>query len=245
MFEIKSADELAKMTDADKAQYLVEKNSHDLKESNDKLTGLIEAKASTEDLAVLKDEIVALKDARTDALEVALKAQGKKVSGLVDQINSKSSEMTKDFKGALLEGLNEKKDELKGLISKGAGVVNLDIKAEQTSADITSGTDFATMEGGISQIPTRQPFIRELFINANASTEYIKYTEQDTIVRDAKNVAGCAPSTHLSKVTWVVNQIQITKIRDFVDVCVDMMEDYSFITSEITALVGTDVQLKA
>ena len=38
--------------------------------------------------------------------------------------------------------------------------------------------------------------------------------------------------------------MQIKKVRDFVDVCIDMMDDYTFVQGEITSLVATDVRLK-
>ena len=246
MFEIKSADELAKMTDEDKAQYLVEKNSHDLKESNDKLTGLIEAKASTKDLAGLKDEIVALKDARTDALEVALKAQGKEMSKLVDQVNSSTKGQNKGFKAQVIEALNAKKDDISIMMKdqKGGFKIDIEMKALQGAGDIDSGTDFADMEEGVGKIATRQPFIRELFRNRTTNKEYVKYNDQETIVRDAKNVASCAAETHLSKVTWKVRIMHIENVKDSVDVCVDMMDDYDYVEGEVRDLVDTDVKLR-
>jgi HK97 family phage major capsid protein len=38
--------------------------------------------------------------------------------------------------------------------------------------------------------------------------------------------------------------MQITKIRDYVDVCLDMMNDYSFVEGEIRNLINSSVQLK-
>jgi len=38
--------------------------------------------------------------------------------------------------------------------------------------------------------------------------------------------------------------MQIQKVRDFVDVCIDMMDDYDYVQGEITNLVSTDVRLR-
>ena len=145
---------------------------------------------------------------------------------------------------AILKSLDDSKEEIAGMLKDGAKKVRLEVKASQGAGDITSGTDFAEMEAGVGQIATRQTFMRSLFVNKNTTSEYIKYNDQETIVRDAKNVAACAPTTHNSKITWQVRTLQITKVRDFVDVCIDMMDDYDFVTSEIRSLVDTDVRLK-
>jgi hypothetical protein len=100
------------------------------------------------------------------------------------------------------------------------------------------------MMPGVGQIATRQTFMRNLFNQRNTTKEYVKYNDQETIVRDAKNVAGCASSTHDSKITWQVRTMQITKVRDMVDICIDMMDDYEWVSSEIRDLVSTDVALK-
>ena len=244
MFVEKSSEEIAKMTEEAKASYIVEKNAHDLSELGKKHDEAMEAKASKEDLEKLGEDIKALKDARVDALESALKSQGTEMAKLIKQVDEASKGQSVDFKSALLEGLNDRSEELKGMIKSGASKVVLDIKANQDASDITNGSDWATMEPGVGQIPTRQPFIRELFQNQNTSSEYVKYNDQETIVRDAKNVAGCAASTHTSKITWQVRTMQISKVRDFVDVCIDMMDDYDFVQGEITNLVSTDVKLR-
>ena len=244
MFVEKSSEEIAKMTEEAKAAYIVEKNAHDLEESGKKYDAALAEKASKEDLEKLGEDIKALKDARVDALETALKSQGTEMAKLIKQVEEASKGQSVDFKAALLEGLNEKSEELKSLTKTGSGTIKLDIKANQNASDITNGSDWATMEPGVGQIPTRQPFIRELFQNQNTSSEYVKYNDQETIVRDAKNVAGCAASTHNSKITWQVRTMQIQKVRDFVDVCIDMMDDYDFVQGEITNLVSTDVRLR-
>ena len=46
-------------------------------------------------------------------------------------------------------------------------------------------------------------------------------------------------------VEWQTRTVQIAKVRDYVDVCIDMMDDYSFVTSEIENLVSSSIRLKA
>lgn len=243
-FILKTAEEITAMTEEQKATYIVEKNAHDLSELGKKHGEALEAKASKEDLEKLSIEIKALKDARVDALETAMKAQGVEMGKLLKQIDSASSGQDIDFKTALLDALSSKSEDIKELMKSGAGSIKLDIKASQGAADITTGLDFATMESGVGQIPTRQPFIRELFMNQSTTSEYVKYNDQETVVRDAKNVAACAASTHNSKITWQVRSIQMKKVRDYVDLCIDMMDDYAFVQGEVVSLVETDVKLR-
>jgi hypothetical protein len=150
--------------------------------------------------------------------------------------------------------LKENDSKIKDFMNKKSGTIILDLKATQTSGDIGSGDSWDTLgrdhwgqwhEGGkVGQIPTRQPFMQELFKTAPAKSEYIRYVDQDTVVRDAKNVAGCAASTHNTKVTFKKHGINIEKVRDFVHICDDMLEDYSFVESEIRNLITSSVELK-
>lgn len=150
--------------------------------------------------------------------------------------------------------LQKNDSKIKDLISKKSGSLILDYKATQTSGDIGSGDSWDTLgrdhwgqwhEGGkVGQIPTRQPFMQELFRTAPAKSEYIRYVDQDTIVRDAKNVAGCSASTSNTKVTFKKHGINIEKVRDFVHICDDMLDDYPFVESEINNLITSSVELK-
>jgi HK97 family phage major capsid protein len=68
--------------------------------------------------------------------------------------------------------------------------------------------------------------------------------DQNIIVRDAKNVAGCATSTHDTMINWKERKISVEKIRDFTHICLDMMDDFDFVEGEVRKLIETSVQLK-
>ena len=166
-----------------------------------------------------------------------------------------SQETRTTKKRATIEELLQGKDaEIKAFLKSKSGSIQLDLKATQTSADIGSGDSWDTLgrdhwgqwhEGGrVGQIPTRQPFMQELFKSVPAISEHIKYVDQDTVVRDAKNVAGCGASTHNTKVTFKKRTIEIEKVRDFVHICDDMLDDYSFVAGEIRNLISSSVELK-
>lgn len=243
MFTKKTAEEISKMNEVEINDYHTALEKH-REEKEAELNKSISEKASNEELTALKVEVAKLKDSEFETMKSTLKAQGKEMAKLVEQVETQTAKEGVSFTMAVLKGLKENESNLKDVLKNGAGTVKLEIKASQSAADITSGTDYATIESGVGQIATRQALMKSLFPVQAISTEYLKYNDQETIVRDAKNVAGCAASTHDSKVTWQVRTLQISKVRDFVDVCVDMMEDYDYVEGEIRNLVSTDVALK-
>ena len=243
MFTKKTAEEISKMNEVEINDYHTALEKH-REEKEAELNKSISEKASNEELTALKVEVAKLKDSEFETMKSTLKAQGKEMAKLVEQVETQTAKEGVSFTMAVLKGLKENEGNLKDVLKNGAGTVKLEIKASQDSSDLTSGTDYATIESGVGQIATRQALMKSLFPVQAISTEYLKYNDQETIVRDAKNVAGCAASTHNSKVTWQVRTLQISKVRDFVDVCVDMMEDYDYVEGEIRNLVSTDVALK-
>lgn len=245
-FKELSDDELTKLTDEDQGKYVAsliqwqQKSIKKLEEQSEK-----DADNREEVAKQLHD----LKEANISAMKTSLESMGTQMSKLMKEIEGKSDNKTVSFKQAVLKELESKKDEIAERMESKSGVISLHIKdfatkASQGAADIDEGQDFAFMEPGVGQIATRQTFIRNLFPNRPTNKEYVKYNDQETVVRDAKNVANCTASTHNSKITWKVRETKMEKVRDMVDVCIDMMDDYDFVTGEIRALVDTDVKLK-
>jgi hypothetical protein len=139
--------------------------------------------------------------------------------------------------------LSEKSAEIKEVL-KSNKKFELEIKAQQDPSDIGTRTDYATFLPNTVFKPVRATRIIDLFRRVPVSTEYVKYREEDTVTRDAKVVVACATSTSNTKKTWVTRTVQIQKIRDFVDVCLDMIDDYAFVASEVEQLVNQSVKLK-
>jgi len=237
-FKILSDEERDALTDEKKGKYL----SDMIKHNNDELEVLKKELAKNND-AEIEKKLNSLLETQLSVLKSTLETQGTTMAKLMKELESSTKKENLDFKTATYKALYDAKDEIAALKS-GKSTVTLEIKASQGAADIDAGTDFAQMESGVGQIATRRPFLYDLFRRVPTTKEYIKYNDQETIVRDAKNVAACAASTHNSKITWKVYTLQIQKVRDFVDVCIDMMDDYDFVTGEITNLVDTDVKLK-
>jgi len=209
-------------------------------ENRTALKAAIEAKASTESLEALKTQIVKTQNDQAKALNDTLKEQGLAIAKLMEDKNTSK----KDKASSIMDVLAKNSEQLKSLKDSALKNLRLEIKAEQNASDITTGTDFAAMQPGVGQLAVRRTFIKGLFRTINLNSEHMKYNDQETLNRDAKNVAACAPSTHGSKITWQVRTLQMKKVRDFVDVCIDMLEDYDFVSAEIRNLISVDVALK-
>ena len=155
----------------------------------------------------------------------------------------KDNGMKAEQGGAILKALQDNKEKIKSFVAERKGVVKIEVKATQAATDIATHT-FGDRAPGIGQQPVRPPFMEDLFPVVNTTSEYIKYLDQETVVRDAKNVSSAAASTHNTKLTWKERSIQIAGVRDMINVPIDMMEDYDFVEGEIRNLVNSSVQLK-
>lgn len=152
-------------------------------------------------------------------------------------------------KGSIAELLAKSKSKIDGFISNKSGTLELEYKtggATETSTDIANRDAYFTWhEGGsVGRLPVRRPFMRELIKNVTTATEYIKYIDQATIVRDAQNAALCAAITTTTKETFAVNTLQILKVKDMINICLDMMNDYSFVQGETQNLLNSSMALK-
>lgn len=184
--------------------------------------------------------------AETGEQLTAVKAKFDELSVSVDSRleQAKSSGAKGKTLKAQLEAQKTKFDALKS--DRKAFSMELEAKATQTSTNI-DGRDnyFEWHEGGrIGHIPVRQVFMRNLFRNATTGREYVKYIDQETVVRDAKNVALCGATTSNTTQTWKVYDLKVDKVRDFTTLCIDMLDDYEFVESETRLLLNQSLELK-
>lgn len=239
-FKPKTFEELDKMEAKEMAQYRQDENEFNSKtleagfqtkldEINEKLKAGEDVSKAIEKME--KQMAEAVKELNVHGLR--LKSIGE---------NASPMELAKTFKSELIEKADEYKSFLKD--GKGKFEMEIEIKASQAASDITNGTDFAQMLPGVGQIPHRRTYIKDRVQVIPTDTEYIKYLDQETVVRDAKNVAGCAATTSTTKLTWQTRTLQQKKVRDFIDVCLDMMEDYDFVEGEIRNLIESSVALR-
>ena len=140
--------------------------------------------------------------------------------------------------------IDGKKDAIAKMAKGSGSTVEFVVKASQDSPDIGDRDFYAESEAGTTRKPFRRFTISNLFRRLPLSKEYLKYREEDVVTRDAKVVVRCATSTHNTKKTWVIRTLEVAKIRDFTDICEDMMDDYDFVEGEVKELVEQSVNAK-
>lgn len=192
------------------------------------------------------------------ALETAMKEAAEKGEGnekTIKELEETAKKLAADFEviknraashdatSPIAKALLENADNIKAFKAKEKRNLTIEVKATQVATDIQTHT-IGDYVPGIGQLPVRSTAIEPLFPVVNTTREYIRYMDQETVVRDAKNVAGCAATAHNTKLEWKQRNIQITKVRDFVDICLDMLDDYDFVEGELRNLVETSVNLK-
>jgi hypothetical protein len=240
-FVEKSLAEVSEMTIEEQETYMKAKAEHDAEARKKEIENAI---AEAQKNNATKDEIKELEDAKKDIIK-ELEAFGLKLKSMTD----KGVKVGKDRSMTpLKEALLENKEALKGIKENGGKhtveVDNFAAKASHNPTDIADREQLGEFEPDVSVIPHKRLYMEQLFPQGNASTEYIKYVEQTSAVRDASNVAACASSTSNTKVEFGIRDLQMKKIRDFTDVCIDMMEDYDFVETQIRDLVTSSLQLK-
>jgi HK97 family phage major capsid protein len=198
---------------------------------------------SSDEMTQLKSELSEIKGLAEKDNAEELKLKFVELETAVAGLKELSKE-TPAKKKSLIDLLKEKANQITDVVKSGKGKVEIALKAQQNPSDIADRDDYATFLPGTIKKPVRATRIIDLFRRVSVSTEYVKYREQNAVTRDAKVVVACATSTSDTKTTWVNRTVQIQKIRDFVDICIDMIDDYSFVASEVEQLVNESVKLK-
>jgi len=220
-FEFKTQKELAEMTEEQVTKYQADLETHR------------DEQMKSEVSTVVKSEI----ETATKTLEDFL---GKEIANQLADKTTKSDEISEPVRKALADN----DEAIKEFLTNKTGKLEIEVKGSQVPSDIADRDSYALMLPGTGRKPFRRFSILDLFRRTPVNKEFVKYREENVVTRDAKVVVACASSTHNTKKTWIERVVQITKIRDFVDVCVDMMDDYDFVASEIRQLVEQSLKSK-
>lgn len=226
-----------------------------IEEKQETINQMVENKASKEDVDKAIDQ---LKEAMREDLRLTREAV-KEIGLTVKAITEDRKPMSQGEKNSLrkmIEDNSEVLQRIKSNKSNGSASINAEAAKFNMEIDTTKGLQgasdiggrdyfYQTIEAGIERQPVRRTRILDLFRRKPVSTEYLHYWEENVVTRDAKFVVACATSTHTTKKTWIKRTVELAKIRDIVDVCLDMLEDYSFVESEIRELVEESIRLKA
>ena len=219
-YETKTAKELGELT----SEYLEFRLNEIKSENNNKQDEL-------------KKTIEALKE-KDNATEKNLK----EAQESLDQIKEKGFPSSKE--DSLKNEYAKNSEKIKNLAVVKTGTVSFEVKAQHNPTDILGREGYATFESGTSQLPFRSFSITEMFQRVPINTEFLSYREEVSVTRDGKFVVACAPSSHDTKKDWKISTTQMTKVRDMTDICIDMLNDYSFVEAEIRQLVEQGVNAK-
>ena len=147
---------------------------------------------------------------------------------------------------SVLDVITEKKEGLESISKKNRDAsIDFSVKATSTYGDIDAGLDFAPMRPGITDLVKKQTRFIDLFKKTPFNGEFYKYAEQETVVRNAKNVAVCSPVTSNTKETIITKNIITKKIKDVLKFCSDYANDYSFVEGRLRTLINDSVAFKA
>tara|TARA_R110000765_G_scaffold371493_6_gene461741 strand:- start:1872 stop:3212 length:1341 start_codon:yes stop_codon:yes gene_type:complete len=206
-------------------------------------------KATDESVEEVEEEVKAIKE-QLKGIDLnvikqtllAVKEQGKFLATL------KGAGSTKAVNKTLRSYIEENSEVLKEMRSnkskRNAGF-SFTTKATEVATDIGSRDYLGTIDPNIYTKPVRETSIIDLFPRRAVSGEYFHYWEQDVVTRDAKFVVACATSTHATKQTWSKRTVELAKIRDIIDICIDMLDDYSFVESSMRKLIDESIKLLA
>jgi HK97 family phage major capsid protein len=233
-YKTKSAEELGQLH----SEYIEER----LKSLNES----VEKASTSEKQTELENEIKTLKEnAEKYVKDEALTKMQKQLDEAQESIDQmKENGGSGNRVNAVRKELNSKKTAIDKIVKDKSGNVEMVIKATQTATDIADRDVYAEMESGTNRKPFRRFSVAALFRRLPINKEFLKYREEDTVTRDGKVVVRCATSTHNTKKNWVIRTMEIAKVRDFTDICEDMMDDYDFVEGEIKELVEQGVDSK-
>jgi HK97 family phage major capsid protein len=203
---------------------------------------LVELKLANEQIKKENDKLVSeamLKSSKElEGLKGVLEVQGKELTSL----KTKGSTVT--VADTIIKRKENVDTFVKDYRTKGSSKLKLEVKAV-TGASV-AGSTLSFGEPDVGRIPTRKTFLSSLFRKVNLGSNAggsITYIDEDTVARNADNVASCTPVPE-SDITWIENKTDVKKIGDSLHVCKDVLEDYDFIQSEIDVFLQTNMMLK-
>ena len=230
--------ELEALTNEEADDYSVAKGLH----LETKLSKLVEVK-SAENM----DAITELKDSIAENMKAQmgiLKAQGEALSNM--KVKNRNTGEIVSFSEAVAKSWEDSADKITQFKSgKLDGTGEIEVKTDVTTASVQGSTASMRIDG-IGKAPVRRVFLESLFASARVGANSggtITYWDQDTLTRNADNVAECGVIPE-SAINWQEYSCKVEKIADSIPVCSEALEDYEFIASEVQNFLLENVSLK-
>jgi len=207
----------------------VEKLAETLNQKNAELVKSIEVKADKSEIETLTKSLESLK-------EINLK-QGEEIT----KLSKIETEKPKGFDAEIIEVLKSNIDKIKSIKST-KGRLELELKGV-SRANVVDNT-IGDRLPGVGQKPYRMVVMESLFGTGTTSSQQLYYTDQVNVDRNADNIAECAAYPNTSDIDWIEKSCKIEKIGDTIKVCIEALEDFEFVASEIRNLLMTSVDIK-
>jgi len=199
-------------------------------------------KSSIETIKADKEADKELNAEKMKSLNAQIQVLSKSADLLQLRLDGKAEKSGKGVVNSIVKALEDNADAIKNI--KTNRRIEFTAKATEVATDIGDRDYLGQLETNIERKPVRRTSILDIFPTRSVNSEYLHYWEENVVTRDAKFVVACATSTHDTKLTWAKRTVELAKIRDMIDVCIDMLDDYSFVDSELRRLINESIQLK-
>lgn len=198
-----------------------------------------------EAMEIMKKEMNHTMNELVKSNQDVLKTMASELTSMVEKAKVDKGSNAGTFQTRLKEAFDAKKEDFDAALTQNKSTVSMVVeKATQTYGDIADGEDFAQMRPGVTDAPVRRPRVRSLFSTIPIQTEFYKYVEQATVIRDAQNVAKCAAVVSTTKETLIVRDMHTKVVKDMIDFCRLFISDYPFMQSRINKLLNESVALQ-
>lgn len=230
-FVVKTAEEIQALIEGEKFEELAEYYNQKNDQTRIELTGLIEAKATKEDIQKASDAIREDMVKQMHNLNEAMKAQGIAIKQFA---RSKKDDQPTTFKAAVKEALSEKIDQIKSL--RGLGFVDLEVKAvgDMTIAGNVSGGNVPVEDriDGLNTIASRRIRFLDVLMKSSTTSQIVSWVYQSGKEGAA---GGTTEGTAKNQIDFdlVVDSETTKKRTAYIKVSDEMLDDIAWINSEI------------
>ncbi len=212
-----------------------------IQEKQKELEDAIDAKSDKTVLDALQAEIKQMSAERGTQNDILLQ-HGKELKKLQVPTNPKK----KTFIDIAEKALKDNEQNFRDLKAKKINgfEIHLDLKLIDDS-NIANGT-FGLRVPGIGEIPYRRSVMEPLFNAGSFGTDSggnIKYVDQNLIVDGSDWIANCSAIPE-SDVDWIERTLSAKKAGAHIPVCIDTMENYSFVESEVRTILLRQIDHK-
>lgn len=205
---------------------------------------------SSEDLDGIKADLASVKEIAEKDNTSELKASIAKLEGMVEGLKEAKKEdepKARSLGQAISFAFKSAKEKIVETAEKG-GLLNLETKAAGTmliDTNYSGGTvGLSTLEGGLTRIQRRRPFLRSLVNSANTTSKYIAYIEQQNADPGVAGTTAEGAEKTQTDFDLVETSAEVKKITAFIKVSKEMIADIPFMQGEINNELMELVELK-